>query len=114
MATTEPSWAVPGDWKDRLAIIVETMRDMSRQTDPQEMVRAYGRRVRLLYPADRFLALSRRDLDPPKYRITRSSMWKEEINPWKEKHRLPLLEGGLLGELLYGDQPRIIDELRFT
>jgi sigma-B regulation protein RsbU (phosphoserine phosphatase) len=111
--TTETG-TVPVNWKERLAIIVETMRDMSRQTDPQEMVRAYVRRVRSLLPADRYVALSRRDLDPPKYRITRSSLWKEPINPWKEKHRLPVLEGGLLGELLYSDEPRIIDELEFA
>lgn len=115
MATsTGKSVGPSNDWQQRLAIIVETMRDMSRQTDPQEMVRAYARRVRPLLPADRFLALSRRDLDPPKYRITRCSTWKEEINPWKEKHRLPVLEGGLLGELLYRDEPRIIDDVRFA
>jgi sigma-B regulation protein RsbU (phosphoserine phosphatase) len=47
----------------------------------------------------------------PKYRITRSTTWREEINPWKEKDRLPLLEGGLLSELIYGDEPQIIDDL---
>src|SRR5207253_7762709 len=56
-------------------------------------------------------ALSRRDLAPPAYRITRSSRWREEINPWKQPDRLPLLTGGLLGELIYGDQPRLIDDL---
>ena len=58
------------------------------------------------------MAVSRRDLEPPQYRITRSSLWKEEINPWKERDRLPLLEGGLLGELVYGDEPRVIDEIQ--
>ena len=29
-----------GDWQQRLAQIVDLMRDMSRQTDPQEMVRS--------------------------------------------------------------------------
>jgi len=99
------------DWRGRLATIVATMRDMSRQTDPQAMVRAYGSRMRQLMPVDRSVAVSRRDLDPPRYRITRSSLWKDEINPWKEKDRLPLFEGGLLGELIYGDEPRIIDDL---
>jgi phosphoserine phosphatase RsbU/P len=100
-----------GPWEQRLAAIVATMREMSRQTDPQAMVRAYGSRIRQLMPADRTVALSRRDLEPPRYRITRSSLWKDDINPWKEKDRLPLFEGGLLGELIYGDEPRIIDDL---
>ncbi|GMU22340.1 MAG: hypothetical protein AMXMBFR13_24260 [Phycisphaerae bacterium] len=99
------------DWRERLDLVVQTMREMSRQTDPQQMVRAYSARMRQLNPTDRMVAVSRRDLEPPKYRITRSSIWKEDINPWRELDRLPLLEGGLLGELLYGDEPRIIGDL---
>lgn len=97
--------------QQRLEIVVDTMRDMSRQTDPQAMVRAYVEKIRQIVPVDRGLSLSRRELAWPKYRITRSTTWKEEINPWKEKHRLPLLAGGLLAELIYGDEPRIIDDL---
>ena len=65
--------------------IVETMREMSLQADPQAMVRAYGARMRQIMPADRWISLSRRDLESPQYRITRSSTWTEEVNPWKEK-----------------------------
>ncbi len=108
---TRPA-AKPMDWEDRLDVIVDTMREMSRQADPQAMVRTYGSRVRALYPADRYIAVSRRGLEHPKYRVTRFSGWAEEINPWTQKDRLPVLEGGLLGELLYGDRPRIIDDLR--
>jgi phosphoserine phosphatase RsbU/P len=100
-----------GDWQQRLALIVETMREMSRQTDPQAMVRAYVTRVRKLMPTDRWISLGRRDLEFPKYRITRSSTWEHEVDPWKERDRLPVLEGGILGELIYGDQPRIINDL---
>jgi len=100
-----------GDWQQRLTHIVELMRDMSLQTDPQEMVRSYGEKVRLLLSNDRRLSLSRRGLTAPKYRITRSTTWTEAIDPWKEKDRLPLLEGGLLSKLIYGDEPQIIDNL---
>ncbi|MEO6807826.1 MAG: PP2C family protein-serine/threonine phosphatase [Isosphaeraceae bacterium] len=99
------------DWQRRLAVIVETVREMSLQSDPQAMVRAYGERVRSLFPTDRFVALSRRDLDPPRFRVTRSSLWERQLNPWTERDHLPILEGGLLGELIYGDEPRIIDHL---
>src|SRR5262249_50291709 len=98
-------------WQLRLRLIVETMREMSQHTDPQAMGRAYRERMRLLLPTDGMVSVSRRDLEHPQYRITRASRWTEEINPWKEKDRLPLLSGGLLGELLYGDEPRIIDNL---
>lgn len=88
------------------------MLEMSRQNDPQAMVRAYGKRVRDLVARDRNLSLSRRDLAYPSFRITRFSEWTEEINPWKEPHRLPLLSGGILAELIYGNRPRLIEELR--
>ncbi len=100
-----------GDWQERLAFIVEAMRDMSEHSEPQEMVRSYGLRVRQLMPAARWLSLSRRGLESPRYRITRSSTWPEVIDPWKDKHKLPLLEGGLLGDLIYGDEPRLIDDI---
>ncbi|MGQ0636359.1 MAG: PP2C family protein-serine/threonine phosphatase [Planctomycetaceae bacterium] len=98
------------DWRERLDVIVETMREMSRHTDPQEMVRAYARRMQHLVPRHRRLSLSRRDLLQPEYRITRSTTWTEEINPWKEKHRLPLFRGGTLADLIYNAEPRIIDD----
>lgn len=105
------SSAPTGGWCERMGYIVETMREMSRQTDPQAMVRAYGKRIRQLFPADRQVSLSRRDLQAPYFRITRSNLWKDEVNPWRDKDRLPVLKGGLLAELLYGDEPRVIDNL---
>jgi sigma-B regulation protein RsbU (phosphoserine phosphatase) len=110
MTTTSKQTAE--DWRTKLALIVETVRDMSRHTDPQEMVRAYGERVRGFLPIDRRLSLSRRGLSAPKYRITRSTTWAEDINPWQERDRLPLLEGGVLAGLLYGDEPRVFDDLQ--
>jgi sigma-B regulation protein RsbU (phosphoserine phosphatase) len=99
-----------GDWRERLDKIVDLMRDMSRQTDPQEMVRVYGRRMLEFMPRNQMVSLSRRDLPAPKYRITRSSLWKKTVNPWAERDQLPVMEGGLLGELIYGDEPRLIDD----
>ena len=100
-----------GTWEQRLAEIVNTMREMSSQTDPQSMVRAYAARMRRFLPTDASISLSRRDLDPPRYRITRFSGWDGEVNPWRDGDKLPLLEAGLLGRLIYGDQPCIIDEI---
>lgn len=100
-----------GDWQRRLQLIVKTMREISTHTDPQEMVRAYGARLSELMPGFRMVSLSRRGLPSPQYRITRSSLWKEDINPWTQPDKLPLLDRGLLGDLLYGGQPVIIDQL---
>lgn len=114
MSSSTDLTATDADWERRLADIMEMMRESSRHTDPQAMVAAYARRVAKMWPTERFIALSRRDLEPPKFRITRYSGWKENINPWKQKERLPILEGGLLGELLYDGEPRIIDDVELA
>lgn len=100
-----------GHWRERLDQVVETLREMSSQTDPQAMVRAYAARMDVLMPTDGMIAVSRRDVSPPWYRITRSTLWTEEINPWLHPDRLPVLDRGLLKELLYGDVPRVINHL---
>lgn len=98
-------------WRERLEFIVATMREMSVQTDPQAMVRAYRERMRELLPTDRGIALSRRGLQFPEFRITRYSGWEHDINPWRDRERLPFLRGGLLADLLYNDDPVIINDL---
>lgn len=103
-----------GDWQQRLEVIVEMMRDMSRHTDPQQMVSSYGARVRQLIPTDGRMSISRRGLNPPWFRITRSHRWQETVNPWKEKDRLPLMQGGLLAKLIYSDQPHFIENLEVS
>ncbi len=102
-----------GSYDDRsqLATVLEITREISRQTDPQEMVRRYAERMRDLIRTDRALSLSRRGLSDGWFRITRSSTWPEEINPWKEKDRLPLLQGGVLAELIYGNEPRYVEHM---
>jgi sigma-B regulation protein RsbU (phosphoserine phosphatase) len=106
-----PEHPNPNDWQERLSLIEDLMRDMSRHTDPQEMVRSYAERIQQLLPIGRRISLSRRGLAYPHYRITRSTTWAEDINPWKEKDRLPLFSGGLLAELLYGDTTAVFDDL---
>ncbi|WP_339748702.1 PP2C family protein-serine/threonine phosphatase [uncultured Rubinisphaera sp.] len=103
---TEPSW------EKRLEVVYEMMHEMSRQTEAQAMVRAYAQRIGKLFPSSRRISLSRRELSAPQYRITRYSEWADEVDPWKQKDRLPLLREGLLAELLYSNRPHIIDDLQ--
>src|SRR5437879_1554502 len=90
------------NWRDQLDFVVASMREMSSQTDPQEMNQAYRRRIRTVLPVDGSVSLSRRDLSAPFFRITRSSRWQEELNPWKQRDQLPLVQGGIGAELIYG------------
>ena len=51
MDCASPSQIPPRlDWQKRLDYVVETMREMSTQTDPQTMVQAYGKRIRKILP----------------------------------------------------------------
>jgi sigma-B regulation protein RsbU (phosphoserine phosphatase) len=94
-------------WTERLAIVVDTMREMSRQTDPQAAGQIYTQRIRPLLPLDRFVALSRRNLQRPEFRITRDSRWTTPVNPWKEPDKLPRMKGGFFADLIYGNEPRV-------
>jgi len=106
--------SAPLDWNERLAIVEDTMRTISQQTDPQELVRTYGEKLRQLTPVDRRISLSRRDLQKPFFRITRSTTWETEIDPWAQRDKLPLLEGGILAELCYANQTTVIDDLQVS
>ena len=99
------------NWRARLAVSVAVMRELSQYSDPQEMHAVFTRRMAQLFPVSRQLSISRRGLRFPQYRVTRFNLWTDPANPWKESHRLPVHENGLLANLVYGDQPRVIDEL---
>ena len=98
-------------WQTRLSHVVDLMREISLHTDPQAMVRTYGTRAQEILPYDRLVAISRRGLKAPKYRVTRSSMWGLDHDPWKNQDQLPIFDTGLLSDFLYGDEPQLIDEL---
>lgn len=100
-----------GTAEERMQFILDMMREMSLISDPQLLVKAYGNRMRQLMQIDASVSLSRRGLQFPQYRITRSTQWGQAVNPWKEPHLLPTFASGLLGGLIYGDKPVIIDDL---
>ncbi len=110
-ATTNPFDTESRNWRGRLAASVELMRSLSRSSDPQEMYALFSRRMDELFPVTRRLSLSRRGLRVPEYRVTRFSLWKDAANPWTEADRLPVHRGGVLAELLYADEPRLIANL---
>src|SRR4051812_27468854 len=78
-----------GDWQARLAAVVDTMRRMSRQEDPEEALRTYAGPMRRLMHFDRSIVLTRRGLDRPRFRITRSDLVRHRVDPWKHADELP-------------------------
>lgn len=113
-ATTNAFDPEARNWRGRLAATVELMRALSRSSDPQEMHAIFSRRMDEVFPVARRLSLSRRGLRAPDFRVTRFSLWKDPLNPWTEADRLPVHRGGVLAELLYADEPRLIPDLRLA
>lgn len=93
---------------DDVTRMVDMVREISLQTDPQAMVEVFRRQTPQLYGGEGSVSISRRDLKAPFYRLTRSTRWTEAINPWQQRDRLPLLRGGLLADLLYADRAGVI------
>ena len=97
--------------RSRLADSVELMRELSRYADPDELSRVFSKRLNQLYPTSRQLTVSRRGLDRPHFHVERFNLWKDAVNPYRQPEKLPLTSGGLIGELIYEEQPRVIDDL---
>jgi sigma-B regulation protein RsbU (phosphoserine phosphatase) len=98
-------------WQEELAIIDRTMKAISDVTDPEELVEIYWQGIGPLISIDDYVAISRRNVEPPFYLVTRSSRFTEHLNPWTQREQLPRLSGGLLGEIAYANRPVIIDDL---
>ena len=98
-------------WQEELAIIDRTMRAISGVTDPEELVDVYWTNVGEMIEISDYVAVSRRNVEPPYYLVTRSSRFTEHFNPWTQRDRLPQLTGGLLGEIAYANAPVLIDDL---
>src|SRR5687767_1506425 len=60
-------------WHEELDIIDRTMKAISGITDPEELVDVYWNGIGELIAVNDYLALSRRNVEPPFYLITRSS-----------------------------------------
>jgi len=106
-----------GDWQQQLAMVIETMREISSHTDPQDMVREYGRRMRSIIASDRFLSLTRRGVEEPDFIIARNLTRDQDadsVNPWRDRDKLPRLSGGLLGELVYSNEARVLEDFEFA
>src|SRR3954451_21836020 len=98
-------------WEYELEVVDRTMKTISGMTDPEELVDTYWTNIGELIPVHDYMSLSRRNVTPPNYLITRSSRFTEHPNPWTQRDRLPMLSGGLIGEIIYGNRPVIIDDL---
>jgi sigma-B regulation protein RsbU (phosphoserine phosphatase) len=90
----------------------ELVRQLSHEEDPDRIIRVFAGHDQHALPRDGVVSLSRRGLAAPQYRVTRSNLWKQAINPWQQPEKLPIFDRGIFGELLYAGRPAIIDDLQ--
>ncbi|MCA9273994.1 MAG: PP2C family protein-serine/threonine phosphatase [Phycisphaerales bacterium] len=93
------------DWQTRLREVTLLMRELSQQTDPQEMVKLYRQRIGQFLPVDSFVALSRRGLTGHAVKVTRASIWDADFDPWMNQGELPVYTTGLLCDLIASGEP---------
>jgi sigma-B regulation protein RsbU (phosphoserine phosphatase) len=96
---------------ERLREYFALVRILSEQTSPHELLMAYRSRSRFVVPYDVVISMSRRGLSDGRVRLTRSNLWEQDIDPWKSPERLPIVEGGLIPQLMDGGRPVKIDQL---
>jgi len=95
----------------RLERLDALVKELSVQEDPEHLIRVFDRQADMVFRRDGLVALTRRDLEPPWYRITRSWRWAEHVYFSKDGQRLLLASGGLLGQLLYAGKPALMNRL---
>jgi len=110
--TPGPAPIYTAPWKERLDHVVNTMRDVSRATDPQEMVRVYASRMAGTLGQVLTIALSRRDLSAPRVRMTRNNAWTRVVDPWRDNHLLPVFDTGLFSDLIYAEDVRVDNDFK--
>jgi sigma-B regulation protein RsbU (phosphoserine phosphatase) len=105
----------PRNWRSRLAVSIDLMREISRHTDPDDLFRAYVRRMADIFPTDRQISVTRRGLDRPRVRIARLAEGRDPGGPYTAgAMRQPVLNGGFLADLLYAGEARVFDDLSIS
>ena len=104
----------------RIVALTEVMRAVSRITEPAEMVRAFGPWVSTRFRRDYFVSVSRRGLGAGRYKITRVIPGRPSLegfgrmpsmDPWASWDELAVHEGGVSGEIVSGERPRLLGDL---
>jgi len=100
--------------EDRMRFVLNTVRDLSAANTPRDFVKTFGEHVGEVIERDRMIVLSRHGVPEGHYLITRNSDWEDAPDPWSERDKLPLLKGGILGDIIYSNEPRVIRDLNVS
>ncbi|NRA58265.1 MAG: serine/threonine-protein phosphatase [Phycisphaerales bacterium] len=105
------------DPQARLELVRELIENVSRASEPMDIQMAF-RRMWKLRPVDLYVSASVRGLQNGQYKITRQIETRDVMeaeddglalyaqqNPWSNWERIPVHEGGLVGELIEHGEP---------
>jgi sigma-B regulation protein RsbU (phosphoserine phosphatase) len=104
----------------RIAQLTRVMSRVSGITDPAEMLRAFSPWVATRFRRDYFVTVSRRSLPDGQYKFTRLIPGRPDFdqisrgimfNPWTQWDEIPTHRGGLVGDVLARNEPRLITGL---
>ncbi len=100
----------------RLPVYLDMVRELSRATQPQEVIRAYAEGTARLDGEDGYISLSCRGLEPGEYRITRMLLGNVAldqflVDTWSRPAAYEVHRGGLLGSIVQEGRPVAINEL---
>ena len=101
------------DDEQLLRLVLEAAREMSRHDDPAQVMRVGLSLKRRMIHFDRSIAATCRELPAPQIRITRCDAPGTAFHDPTGKDEFPLIDGGLLADLLHAGEPRVIDDLVF-
>jgi len=106
-----------------IAVLLDAMRAVSRETEPNRVLYAFGSRLHKIRPVDVFVSISKRGLAPGEYKITRLFRTSEvygpqggddaadEQNPWRDWEEIPTHRGGFVGDVIEEGVPRLFQHV---
>jgi len=96
----------------RLREYLPLVRQMSLQRSPEDLLRLYRTRARFIVPHDHSLTVTRQATTGCQVRVMASTLLNLELDPWREPEQMPLIESGLLCQLMRAGQAVKVDELQ--
>lgn len=97
--------------EERLERVIGSIKALSSTEDPRKMIEVFGEEVGSTLERDATISLTRRNVPAPQFQISRFSEWEDPIDPWLHPEKLPTIEGGILGDLIFGGKAVVINDL---
>lgn len=90
---------------------LKLVRELSFQRRPEDLINTYRARSQFVVRFDDSVSLSRVGMPPGRVRITRSTRWSNPPDPWRERDLHPVVDSGLLVQLVEAGVPAKMDRV---